>query len=54
MKMDRRDFLKLMGMGSAVLVMGSRTAGAAEMKGGQDDFMFVQLSDSHWVLRDRL
>ena len=36
MKMDRRDFLKLMGMGSAVLVMGSRaSAGAAEMKAGQ-------------------
>ncbi len=48
MKMDRRDFLKLMGMGSAVLVMGSRAAGAAEMKAGQDDFMFVQLSDTHW------
>jgi hypothetical protein len=49
MKMDRRDFLKLMGMGSAVLVMGSRTsAGAAEMTAGQDDFMFVQLSDTHW------
>jgi hypothetical protein len=49
MNMDRRDFLKLMGMGSAVLVMGSRTsAGAAEMKAGQDDFMFVQLSDTHW------
>ena len=49
MKMDRRDFLKLMGMGSAVLVMGSRiSAGAAEMKAGQDDFMFVQLSDTHW------
>ncbi len=48
MKMDRRDFLKLMGMGSAVLVMGSRTAGAAAMKAGQDDFMFVQLSDTHW------
>ena len=49
MKMDRRDFLKLMGMGSAILVMGSRAStGAAEMKAGQDDFMFVQLSDSHW------
>src|ERR1700690_2420158 len=48
MKMDRRDFLKLMGLGSAVLVMGPRTAGAAEMKAGQDDFMFVQLSDTHW------
>ncbi len=49
MKMDRRDFLKLMGVGSAVLVLGSRTsAGAAEMKAGQEDFMFVQLSDTHW------
>ncbi len=49
MNIDRRDFLKLMGMGSAVLVLGQRgIVGAADMKAGQDDFLFVQLSDTHW------
>ena len=36
-------------MGSAVLVLGPRSlAGAAIPKTGQDDFFFVQLSDTHW------
>ncbi len=49
MKIDRRDFLKLMGMGSAILVLGPRgLAGAATTKAGQDDFFFVQISDTHW------
>ncbi len=49
MKIDRRDFLKLMGMGSAVLVLGQRgLVGAADMKASRDDFLFVQLSDTHW------
>jgi len=49
MKIDRRDFLKLMGMGSAILVLGPHSlAGAATTKAGQDDFFFVQLSDTHW------
>ena len=50
MKIDRRDFLKLAGIGTAVFVSGStgldlftRRAWAAE-----DDFFFVQLSDTHW------
>jgi len=48
MKMHRRDFLKLLGFGSAVLVLGRHSnAGAAESK-AQDDFLFVQMSDTHW------
>jgi Icc-related predicted phosphoesterase len=53
MNIDRRDFLKLIGIGSAVLVLGPRgSSGAADMKAGQDDFMFVQLSDAHWGFSD--
>jgi hypothetical protein len=40
---DRREFLKLAGLGGAVLV-----SGCAGMYGGKDDFYFVQLSDTHW------
>jgi hypothetical protein len=43
---DRRDFLKLAGIGGAVFASG--LAGCATMAGGQDDFYFVQLSDTHW------
>jgi len=53
MRMDRRDFLKLLGVGSAVLVLGPRAiAAAANEKSGQDDFFFVQLSDIHWGFND--
>jgi len=44
---NRRDFLKLTGLGCAVVVSGcatsSNTAGAP-----YDEFYFVQLSDTHW------
>ena len=44
---DRRDFLKLAGLGGAVFASG--LAGCAGMAGArQDDFYFVQLSDTHW------
>ena len=44
---DRRDFLKLAGLGGAVFVSG--LAGCAGMGGTkQEDFYFVQLSDTHW------
>ncbi len=53
MDIDRRDFLKLVGMGSAVFVLGRQgSADAAEASGGKDDFMFVQLSDAHWGFDD--
>ncbi len=50
MRIDRRDFLKLAGIGSVVFASGlgrlgnlANTAFAAE-----DDFFFIQLSDTHW------
>ena len=44
---DRREFLKLAGVGGAVFVSG--LSGCAGMYGGkEDDFYFVQLSDTHW------
>jgi 3',5'-cyclic AMP phosphodiesterase CpdA len=44
---DRREFLKLAGLGGAVFASG--LAGCAGMAGaGSDEFYFVQLSDSHW------
>ncbi len=53
MNIDRRDFLKLLGMGGAVLVLGQHgSADATEMMGGKDDFIFFQLSDTHWGFND--
>jgi 3',5'-cyclic AMP phosphodiesterase CpdA len=46
---DRRDFLKLAGLGSAVFVLGSHIPVRAA---GQGDFFFVQLSDTHWGFKD--
>ena len=44
---DRREFLQLAGLGGAVFASG--LAGCASMAGAkQDDFYFVQLSDTHW------
>ena len=43
---DRRDFLKLAGLGGAVFISG--LTGCATAAGGSEDFMFVQLSDAHW------
>ena len=43
--MDRREFLKLAGLGGVVLVSGG--AGTSRAAEGSD-FYFVQLSDSHW------
>jgi hypothetical protein len=44
---DRRDFLKLAGIGGAVFASGlAGCAGTARSE--QDEFYFVQLSDTHW------
>src|SRR5215510_936101 len=43
-RIDRREFLKLAGLGGAVLVSGCAGMGGAK----EDDFYFVQLSDTHW------
>lgn len=50
---DRRDFLKLAGLGGAVFASGlgnfASAAGMAAKQGADyDDFYFVQLSDTHW------
>jgi 3',5'-cyclic AMP phosphodiesterase CpdA len=45
MAFDRRDFLKLAGMGSAVFIAGRALPGLAA---AATDFYFVQLSDTHW------
>jgi 3',5'-cyclic AMP phosphodiesterase CpdA len=47
MALDRREFLKIAGMGGVVFasgLAGCATSGAAS----QDEFYFVQLSDTHW------
>ena len=47
-KINRRDFIKLAGLGGAVFASGlSGWAGAAK-QAGADEFYFVQLSDTHW------
>ncbi|MGD0282981.1 MAG: metallophosphoesterase, partial [Dissulfurispiraceae bacterium] len=53
MKIDRRDFLKLMGFGGVVFVSGLGSLGnQAHAASGKDDFFFVQLSDPHWGFSD--
>ena len=50
MKMDRRDFLKLAGVGSVVFASGLGGIGNLTKRAlaAEDDFFFVQLSDTHW------
>ena len=50
---DRREFLKLAGLGGVVFASSLRTArgataAAAAQGKNYDDFYFVQLSDTHW------
>lgn len=51
---NRRQFLELAGLASAgiagvVFASGLHPARRAAAKtGGQDDFMFLQMSDTHW------
>jgi hypothetical protein len=53
MDIDRRDFLKLAGLGTATFVLGgSSSVFGADGKMGGDDFMFIQLSDTHWGFND--
>src|SRR5512140_3078473 len=46
-EINRRDFLKLAGIGGVGVVFASALPGMARAA-GQDDFYFVQLSDTHW------
>jgi 3',5'-cyclic AMP phosphodiesterase CpdA len=46
-EMERRDFLKLAGIGG--VVFASSLSGFRPTEGGtRDDFVFVQMSDTHW------
>jgi Icc-related predicted phosphoesterase len=46
---DRRDFLKLAGLGGVVFASGlTGCASLGGMGSEQEDFYFVQLSDTHW------
>jgi hypothetical protein len=49
-KIDRRDFLKLAGLGGAVFAsgLGYSSGSAARPSTTPQDFYFVQLSDTHW------
>jgi len=48
MVIDRREFLRLAGLGGVVFASGLRQAHAATNATSAGDFYFVQLSDSHW------
>ena len=48
---SRRDFLQLLGLGGVVFASGLAGAcagGSRSFGGPDDDFFFVQLSDTHW------
>ena len=45
---DRRNFLKLTGLGGAVFVSGLGGCSTMGANMAQQDFFFVQLSDTHW------
>jgi calcineurin-like phosphoesterase family protein len=45
---DRRQFLRLAGLGGAVFASGLAGCASLGRAAAQDDFYFVQLSDTHW------
>ena len=47
MKVTRKEFLKLMGLGGVVFASGLKGVAFGEDK-DDNDFFFVQLSDTHW------
>lgn len=49
-KVDRRDFLKLAGLGGVVFAsgLGFSTLGESGKRGRPQEFYFIQLSDTHW------
>src|SRR5438093_2736818 len=46
--MNRRDLLKLAGMGVAVFVSGTTVRAGRSAEKNDESFYFVQLSDTHW------
>jgi len=51
MPIDRRQFLKLAGIGGAAVVSGCARPTTAPYAADTDEFFFVQLSDTHWGFR---
>ena len=47
-EINRRDFLRLAGLGGAVFVSGLTGCSTMGSNTAQQDFFFVQLSDTHW------
>jgi hypothetical protein len=47
-EINRRDFLKLTGLGGAVFASGLAGCSTMGANAAQQDFFFVQLSDTHW------
>src|SRR3954469_21392667 len=45
---NRRDLLKLAGMGAAVFVSGTTLTARGARRQENESFYFVQLSDTHW------
>src|SRR5664279_5092266 len=45
---NRREFLKLAGLGGVVLVTGCASTTGTSTAAAENDFYFVQLSDCHW------
>jgi hypothetical protein len=48
MSMDRREFLRLAGIGGVVFASSLSGRRVAEGASEKDDFVFVQMSDTHW------
>ena len=46
--LSRREFMRLAGLGGVVLVSGCASTMASTSAAADDEFYFVQLSDSHW------
>lgn len=46
--LDRRDFLKLAGLGGVVFASGLAGCAGVTSRDAADEFYFVQLSDTHW------
>src|ERR1700741_3270407 len=51
MNINRKDFLKLAGVGGGVFASGLGGAAVGEDM-DKDDFFFVQLPDTHWGFKD--
>ncbi len=51
-KFDRRDFLKLAGLGGVVYASGLPGCASLGSPGAPSDFHFLQLSDVHWGFND--